>query len=338
GRELGGALGCSPDVVDTACLAHDLGHPPFGHNGERVLAQACADIGGFEGNAQTLRLLTRLEAKRFHDDGRSAGLNLTRASLDAATKYPWTAGSRPGPKFGVYADDLEVFTWLREGADGTRRCLEAQVMDWADDVGYSVHDIEDAVAAGLVHLGVLGDRRELAAIAEVAVGVYAPDLTEADVVEAADRLLATGQIVETCDGRRSALAALKDMTSMLVGRFVRSAEEATRQRYGDGTLTRYGADLVVPFATRAECVVLKAIAAHYVMFTPARREILAAEEGVMVDLLAAYRADPEATLDPLHRADHTAATDDAARLRVVVDQIASLTDVRARALHRQWCS
>ncbi len=115
GRELGATLGCDPDLVETACLAHDLGHPPFGHNGEAALDQAAKAIGGFEGNAQSFRLLTRLEAKTVADDGRSAGLNLTRASLDAATKYPWP--KRTGdPKFGVYDDDLEVFNWVREGA------------------------------------------------------------------------------------------------------------------------------------------------------------------------------------------------------------------------------
>src|SRR3954464_252262 len=131
GRELAAALGADPDLVDAACLAHDLGHPPFGHNGEAVLAELSAGCGGFEGNAQSLRVLTRLEAKQTRPDGTSAGLNLTRATLAAATTYPWPR--REGtPKFGAYAADAEVFAWLRDGVAGDRRCLEAQLMDWAD--------------------------------------------------------------------------------------------------------------------------------------------------------------------------------------------------------------
>ena len=196
GREIGKALGCDPDVVDTACLAHDLGHPPFGHNGERALAELAKGIGGFEGNAQTLRLLTRLEPKVVGPDGRAVGLNLTRASLDASVKYPWrhlqgpisAASGRPTHKFGVYEDDLPVFEWLRKDAPEGRKCLEAQVMDLADDISYSVHDVEDAVVGGRLDLEVLGVPQERDRVVEAVQTWYGDAVTGDELQEAIDRL------------------------------------------------------------------------------------------------------------------------------------------------------
>src|ERR1700712_5398824 len=168
-RDIGAQLGCDPDLVDMAGLAHDPAPPPFGHNGEAALDLVGAAAGGFEANAQNLRLLTRLEPKIVTTDGRLAGLNVTRAALDAVVKYPW---QRPtgGGKFGVYADDREVFEWMRGDVQSGRRPLEAQGMDWADDVAYSVHDVEDGVGAGRIDLTLLADPDELAAVAAAAAG------------------------------------------------------------------------------------------------------------------------------------------------------------------------
>jgi dGTPase len=340
GREFGAALGCDADVVDTACLAHDIGHPPFGHNGEAVLDEVAAGIGGFEGNAQTLRVLTRLEAKRTHADGRSAGLNLTRASLDAATKYPWSRGGGSDPagrKFGAYADDLPVFTWLRRGVpDGQpgRRCLEAQVMDWSDDVAYCVHDVEDAIASRRFDPAALRSTTTQSEVARLAHEWYAPNLDVEALRTALQQVLDSGWVPQRHAGTRSDLAALKDMTSRLVGHFVHTVELATRERYGQGVLSRYAADLVVPDAVRAQAAVLKAVAAHFVMLSEERRQVMSTEREVLESLVERYRDDPS-LLDPVHREVYDAAPDDAAALRAVIDQVASLSDARALAVHAE---
>ena len=335
GRELGKSLGCEPDVVDTACLAHDLGHPPFGHTGEQALDEAAAEIGGFEGNAQTLRLLTRLEAKTGRPDGRSAGLNLTRASLDAATKYPWLRRDDRGGKFGAYAVDAEVFGWLRDGAPDARPCLEAQVMDWADDVAYSVHDVEDGIQGGAIDLDALADRDVRAAIRAVTRRWYLPGYQDAELDAALDRLMALPYWPKGYDGSRGALAGLKNVTSELVGRFCTAALLATRARYGAGPLTRYGADLVVPPEQRAEVNVLKGIAAHYVMLSDDRLADHQEQRDVIHELVGALAARGPEGLEPAFRDDWLAAAGDADRLRVVIDQVASLTDASALAWHRR---
>jgi dGTPase len=326
GRELGAALGCDPDLVDAACLAHDLGHPPYGHNGERALDDAAQECGGFEGNAQSLRVLTRLEVKV-----EGAGLNLTRAALDAATKYPWprTAGR---VKYGVYDDDLPVFAWLRDGASGQRRSFESQVMDWADDVAYSVHDLEDGIAAGLVRLPDLADPAEREALCAVAAELYVDEPVDALAEVLAD-LLALPVWPGGFDGSAGDQARLKALTSALIGRLCRAALAATRRASGDGPLRRYDADVVVPRVTRAECGLLKAVAARYVMERPGVAAVQDREREVVAELVGLLRDAAPGVLEPARAADWHAAADDAGRLRVVVDQVASLTDMQAVLLH-----
>ncbi|MEU9173793.1 deoxyguanosinetriphosphate triphosphohydrolase [Streptomyces sp. NPDC048420] len=333
GRELGAALGCDPDLVEAACLAHDLGHPPFGHNGEQALNEFAHDCGGFEGNAQSLRLLTRIEPKRFTEEG-SVGLNLTRATLDAATKYPWPRGGHASRKFGVYEDDQPVFDWIRKDAPGTRTTFEAQVMDWSDDVAYSVHDVEDGLHAGHIDPNSLHAEPERRAVFEVALGRYVPEDTDpAELAAALDRLQDEPWWPHGYDGSAAAQARLKDATSQLIGRFCLSAEAATRERHGTGRLTRYGAELVVPHETRLECAVLKAVADRYVMQRAEQERLRADQRIVVAELAEALTARAPDGLDPQFRALFDRAPDDRARKRVIVDQIASLTDASARSLH-----
>ena len=334
GREIGAALGCDPDIVDAAGLAHDIGHPPFGHNGEEALDTVAAPCGGFEGNAQTLRVLTRLEAKVLDPAGAPAGLNLTRATLDATCKYPWPrrAGER---KFGYYAQDAAAFAWLREGAPGQRRCLEAQVMDWADDVAYSVHDVEDGVHSGLIKLGDLddGEREQLCEIAARQYSTRGP----AELAPVLDALLALPTLRDLAgyDATSAAQAAAKRATSELVGRLSGSAIAATRQRYGPGPLGRYAADLIVPEEAAAECALLKAVAARYVMARASAARRQHQQRALLTELAAAVLDGAPACLDRGLLAAWQAAGDDAARLRVVVDQLAQLTDTSAVNWHRR---
>ncbi|GLZ33958.1 deoxyguanosinetriphosphate triphosphohydrolase-like protein [Lentzea sp. NBRC 105346] len=328
GRGIGEELGCDPDIVDTAGLAHDIGHPPFGHNGERALHELTETCGGFEGNAQTLRILVRLEPKT------TRGLNLTRAVLDAATKYPWprTFGVT---KFGVYSDDLDVFSWVRAGAPDRARCLEAQVMDWADDVAYSVHDVEDGVLAHRISLAALTSPVERAAIAGLAAKHFSAEPVSA-LEEAAHGLLQLPAVSALArreyDGSLDAQVALKRLTSELVGRFASAPVGATRDVYGEGPLTRYAADLVVPPRVAAEVALLKAMAVRYVMSDPSRLEMQARQRELITALVSRLLARPD-RLDPAFAPAFDAAADDAARLRVVVDQVALLTDAQAVAWH-----
>lgn len=344
GRAIGQALGCDPDVVDTACLAHDLGHPPYGHNGEKALDQVAASIGGFEGNAQTLRLLTRLEPKTLDASGRSVGLNLTRASLDAVAKYPWARGEGPGGpegksarKYCCYDDDREVFAWMRAGAPALRRCLEAQVMDFSDDVGYSVHDVEDAIALGKMDPATLRSTAESQAVVEATLNWYGHDLDAQELEAAWRRLTALESWIAGYTGSMADAAGLKNMTSQLIGRFVSEVARATREVFGDGPLARYDADLVIPEGTRAEILVLKGAAVRYVMAPREHEPVYLRQRTELFDLADVLTASGDEHLEPVFAEAWRQAADDAGRLRAVVDQIASLTDTSARQWHARLC-
>lgn len=330
GRELGESLGADPDLLETACLSHDLGHPPFGHNGEEALAEVARDCGGFEGNAQSFRLLTRIEAKTVDSNGKSIGLNLTRASLDAATKYPWSNQVNPR-KFGVYADDVEIFNWMRQGAPEGRKCIEAQIMDWSDDCAYSVHDLEDAIFAGQVTVNDF--ERDFEVLYSVMTTDYKSDSTKAEAAAALERLASLSCWPRGFDRTHRSLARLKDTTSQLIGRFVLAAEKETRAIHGNGPLSRYNANLVIPREAVIEVDLLKAVAGHYLINAAASQERYEKQQIVIRELVEMLYTKAPLELDPIFEDDWKRAADDSERLRVVIDQIASLTDPGAYALH-----
>ncbi len=160
-----GTLRDLPDVVEAAALAHDLGHPPFGHASEVELNRLVQEAGlkdGFEGNAQSFRIITRLatsDALTLRNAGKDdehedsvLGLNWTRQCLDSVLKYPWGFGENPQHlnKWGFYESERDVFDWTRGDQLKLRRSLGAEIIDWADDITYAIHDLLDFFRSGKI--------------------------------------------------------------------------------------------------------------------------------------------------------------------------------------------
>ena len=327
-RGIGEGLGLSPDLCEMAGLTHDIGHPPYGHNGEVALNEVAPC--GFEGNAQTLRILARLEPKVLID-GTSFGLNLTRASLDAAVKYPLTRTNADGSvnrKYSAYDEDAGVLAWLREGHTDGAPPMEAQVMDFSDDIAYSVHDVEDGIVSGRVSLRVLWDFVELAALAEKGAAAFGGDADS--LVDAADRLRSLPAIAAAAefDYSLSAWTGLKALTSQLVGRYVGAVTRATREENEGVTLGRQHGRLVVPPDVEAEVRLLKTVAVLYVMDQPSHQARQDRQRDRIYRVHEYLRAGAPGTLDTMFQAWFNAAETDLERERVIVDQIASMTESR----------
>jgi len=312
-------LGANTDLVEAACLAHDLGHPPFGHTGEQVLHDLMRPYGGFEGNAQSFRVLTRLERKH----AAYVGLNLTYQTLDSILKYKTSideaalAAAYPGPAKGFYADDrILAETIMQRTGTGNRRSFECQIMDVADDIAYSVHDLEDSLKAGL--LTVADFRRQPPARVVRDVNTHlasfaktiSEDVIHCELLRIADRL----ETLERTAGR----AAWKMLTRDLIHDF--SCSVALH----DDTI-----DAAPQNRLRIE--ILKAFESYHVIYNPRVTTLGHKGKEVLRRLFAVLDQGKDSVgLLPEHWGDAYEQTlldgDEPARKRVICDFLANMTD------------
>ncbi|HET7023590.1 MAG TPA: dNTP triphosphohydrolase [Gemmatimonadales bacterium] len=329
-----------PDVVECACLAHDLGHPPFGHAGEGALDKIATDeyklVDGFEGNAQSFRIVTHLAELNVYCQ---RGLNLSRASLNAMLKYPWLSShpsaNRPGThkrKFGAYTTESSQFEWARAlGPNGDLQGIEAQVMDLADDIAYSVHDIDDFHRAGLLPLDYLmvdsDPLQQLIEDWQKHDGV-AVDKTDIPKLRNLVSLIRNGIRYE---GTRSQRAGLRTFTSSQIGRFI-----------GGVTLkpdSQTGWTLEIDPALRLEIDFLKRLVWVYVITNRALANVQAGHRRVIRELVTyfvdAINCQKLDLLPPLFQEDAESLSNGNERSRLAIDIVAGLADDQATRLMRQ---
>jgi dGTPase len=347
---LSSQLQVDPEVVEAAALAHDLGHPPFGHMGEEVLNHLVTDVkigptDGYEGNAQTFRILTKLASRRPS----YAGLNLTRAVLRAVIKYPWFKGNGPPDKqnkWNAYESERADFEFALGSAPTatTRKSEEAQLMEWADDIAYSVHDLEDFFRAGLIPLHELvadPDRRDAFVDArkmrfEQKLGIPADQARFAlNIID-----LAPPELERRYEGSQSQRAALRLFTSRLIGRYVKGVEVST------GTWPHR---MQMPRELEVEIAVLKELMGHYVFGHQALAAQQYGHRKVIADLFKAFwdaaheqngtspSIIPISFREVLERDERGLATAEREQLRtrIAADIVAGLTEQQAISLHRR---
>ncbi|MBR4399973.1 MAG: deoxyguanosinetriphosphate triphosphohydrolase, partial [Aeriscardovia sp.] len=273
--------------------------------------------------------------------GKSWGLNLTRASLDACTKYPWSKSEAPryikgGKKFCIYPEDMEAFLWMKEGGMEHSRPMECQVMDISDDIAYCVHDFEDALEGGADFSRFLPN--DMSSLEEGMKEWYGKEEDPGGLEEAFLRLSSFNPFFgKKVDGSRKSLAALKSLTSALIGRFASSIMTATRKRDGNDPLVRYKARLEVPEETRMEIELLKGLSAFAARsekeYLKAQAEEREALKTVVMTL--AECKNPEEYFERQYLDDFRKAGSDSEKLRCACDQASSMTDASIKLLYKE---
>lgn len=335
GKGLALRLGVDPTLVEAISLAHDIGHPPFGHYGEQVLRTGMAAHGSFEANAQNLRVLTQLEVK----SDRYVGLNLSRSVLDGLLKYKAIYGSQPDLGKACYEDDASLLAWVCEHGSPEERSFECQIMNWADDVAYSAHDLEDGIHVGMItlqHLRRPANQEAVIQRVRVAAEERGRVWSVDEVVRELDWLAARLLELEGLPTPRQARAALKDLTSRLINEFVRCAQGAPRLAWSQNLSERYRYGLMVPDVQERRCEVLKQVA-FVLVFAEPRVTTLAHRARHMIErLFAVFQDEASAAMYPLEFQDvFAAARDDAQRRRVACDYIATMTDFQAERTYQR---
>ncbi|WP_103255958.1 deoxyguanosinetriphosphate triphosphohydrolase family protein [Tabrizicola aquatica] len=326
-----------PEVVAAASLAHDLGHPPFGHKGEYTLNRMLQDQGeeGYEGNAQTFRIITKL-AVRFDD---RPGLDLTRAVSCAVLKYPWLRdeGSRDkSKKWSAYRSEAQEFNWARAGQPTDRQSLEAELMDWSDDIAYSVHDLEDFHRCNLIPWHkVLNDSEERERIISQTISKWhekpenAPQLLSDAFESLKEQLALYGEVLqERYDGSYALRLGLRQMTSALVGNFILQTDLLSPPK------------IYVPPETRHSVLLLKTMARDYIIANPALAAQQKGQERIIRELFGMIIEDTRWGVDGSHKLPDylpkrmSYLTDFSKTVqRFAADCISSLTEREATRLH-----
>jgi dGTPase len=344
-----------PDSTEASCLAHDLGHPPFGHIAEQVLQSVVSEHvgtdGGFEGNAQSFRIVTWLAQRAS-----GAGLNLTRRTLDGMLKYPWhwrqedALGKREN-KWGYYRGDSEAFEFARRhyppeaDTELPKRSLGACIMDWADDLTYAVHDLDDFFRAGLIPLHRLAhDRddefkrltdalRELKSTAPRSWPDYDVDELLSAIQDVAAGVAPTGAYIHTRDMRRDMRRLGSELISRYLSAFVIENDASGR------------ALVKVERAIEREVEALKMLVRLYVVERPGLAVVQHGQQRVIRDLFKIYfdasNANPRDGGDrrvfpqQVKRLLADGSNDPPSRARLVSDMISGLTEASAIQLHRR---
>ena len=338
--ELNESTGLDPDVVEAACLGHDLGHPPFGHIAEEELNKLAGEaIDGFEGNAQSFRILTKLsQHSPLH-----RGLDLTRATLAAVLKYPWLKGTNieKPKKWGAYGTDQKDFNFALTLVGGRReRTIEAQLMDWADDITYSVHDLDDFFRARKIPLHLLADRRydhertaffedvERRHKGEKGIWSGTEELREAFN----EVIIGLFPLQQVYSGTWEERARLREFTSQLIGRYI----GGTSLKLGEaGNIEVYVDDQLL-----VEVAMLKELTWTYIIESPAlasqqygQRRVIAKLFEIYMD--AATGQKHQSIFPPYYRRNSEASAEQDGVRRTVIDLIAGMTEEQALAIHNR---